>query len=341
MGRLDPRLLPLRRARSESEAEREIERLLGELSLVVRRVLRGRLARGPAAGAGEEELAAEEMFSSVLLALAGTLQRQREPEAAPIESLTAYAATAAYHELHQWLRLRSRSRHRLKNRLRDLLEGPPGRGRFARWSTRDGEWACGLAGWRGRPVRRSGRYGALVQSPVEAAGEALARATPAEFRLAELLERLLRWVGEPVEFSDLLAALAQVVPGEDPGREGDDSALEFVADSVPTPEAEAEWTDLLRWLVGAIRDLPLPQRRAFLLGSPVLEDLFLRGVAGADELARLTGLDLAQLAGIWGEIPLDDVALGRLTGDPPGTEAKRRFDARVRLRRALALRDPS
>ena len=62
-----------------------------------------------------------------------------------IGSFAGYTAVAAYHACHEYLRRKYPNRHRLKTRLRYLLNTET---RFAIWENPPGTWLCGFHKWQ-------------------------------------------------------------------------------------------------------------------------------------------------------------------------------------------------
>ncbi|HXA51354.1 MAG TPA: hypothetical protein VNV86_13655, partial [Candidatus Acidoferrum sp.] len=112
----------------------------------IRKVVRYKLAfQGRAEAQDVEDVAGE-----VMVELLGRLRAMKE--AAPpdaIGSFSGYTAVSAYHACNEYLRRKYPNRHRLKNRLRYLLNTEM---RFAIWESDGAEWLCGLSAWRRQSI---------------------------------------------------------------------------------------------------------------------------------------------------------------------------------------------
>jgi hypothetical protein len=297
---MDPVLAPFVQAADEADAER----LLGELlsthaQPVITAVLCERMASG---GRGYKREDLEDVASRVVIRLLARLRALRDRTAEDtIDSFRSYAATAAVHGYHQYLRERFPQRHRLRRRLRYLLTHDPA---FV-LSGEDDRLSCRLAAWphEARPV-------------AVAVAEALSTAEG------------------PVPFDTLVATMAKVwgiedgVDGEDPGALG-------------SRETVAEDRIYLEQLWREIRALPLRQRTVLLLnlrdrdGGDVIGLLPLTGVASLRQIAEALEMDAESLAEIWNDLPLDDLAVARRLGLTRQQIINLRSAARQKLSRSL------
>jgi hypothetical protein len=335
------------RARSPADTERELERVVEAVAPEVRAFFRRRFGvRGDFVERGRTpaEMAAAEAYFTVLGIVGAELRRAREGERAPIASLPAYTYRVAQQQYSRFLRQKDPLRARLRDDLRDLLDGRTAQEGFARWQAPDREWLCGFASWRetGRRLDRAAPgYQLLLSDP-----RALTREQPEaaeSANLADLVAALLNLAGGPVELDDLVTMAAELAglraPQEVTVAEDAPDPLESAPDGRPSPSAQVEWRESLRRLSVAVRSLRLSQRRAFLLGGrhgALTDDLVVQGIISIRALAEVLEMDPETLASLWSEIPLKDARIAALFGNRNGQEViNQRNDARKHLAGAL------
>ena len=91
----------------------------------------------------------EDVTSEVIIELLGRLRAMKHDGTADcIGAFSGYTAVAAYHACSEYLRRKYPNRHRLKTRLRYLLNADKN---LAIWETCPGTWLCGLAMWQEQP----------------------------------------------------------------------------------------------------------------------------------------------------------------------------------------------
>jgi hypothetical protein len=172
------------------------------------------------------------------------------------------------------------------------------------------------------------------------------------------VRRLLLWRGRPWAFRDLQNAAADLLGVQDRpplslSGEGETNGGAEGADLQPgldLPETRAgahrelEGRQFLAALWVEVRELPLGQRRALLLnlrddqGRDRLALLTLTGLATRGDLARLLELPEAELAELWGELPLDDRSIAQRFDLSARQVINLRKSARARLARRLRSR---
>ena len=138
-----------------------------------------------------------------------TLLREGERES-PIRDFRGYVASVAYSAWAEFLRERHPQRSMLLNRLRYLLENRTRQKGFAIWADETGTKWCGFATWHGQTADASPRRHWLLVDPGAAAAEALGPGDPAAIVLPEVVARLFRWLGGPIELRDLTTVLAEL-----------------------------------------------------------------------------------------------------------------------------------
>ena len=311
------------------------ETLLGELVVEhaqpgIRKVVRYKL--GLQGRAESQDI--EDVAGDVVLELIGRLRAMRGGSAGEaIGSFAGYTAVAAYHACNEYLRRKYPNRHRLKTRLRYLLNNQKG---LAIWENASAEWVCGLAKWqvKGTAPASSAMVGrwrdVLADLP---RGES---AMPS----AELLRRIFARFDGPLEFDELVGIAGYFWAVTDTPPAPEKSARE-VQSRQSDPGVQME---LKRWLAELweqIRQLPRAQRVALLLNlraedaAPAVTLLPITGVAGIRNIAETLELTEEEFARLWNHLPLEDLAIAELLGVTRQQVINLRKSARERLLRRI------
>jgi len=253
------------------------------------------------------------------------VRRLQHPGAGdPILRLDDYVATVAYNVVYAFLRRRYPERTRLKNRLRYLFTRDD---HFALWE-RDGDFVCGLEGWRGRGAARP-RIGADTPTPAM-----LDRRSPSA-ALAALFER----ENAPLRLDDVVRIAAELWHVGDTPLRAVTPELESKARG---PAVDVEMRQYLRALWHEVRSLRGAQRAALLMnlrdvqGANGAALLLMSGVASFDETAEAMGLQPEKLSEIWNDLPFDDNTIARSLNLSRQQVINLRKAARERLLRRMA-----
>ena len=252
---------------------------------------------------------ADDFRQDVYVSLLKQLQkRERDSDASSIRDLNAYAWQIIRTTWHQYLARKRPQRYHLKNNLRHLLKTQRG---FALWDD-ENDLLCGFAVWRDQrmPFDRTRRYQQLLDDPRIAPSDKEA----ARMSWADLLAAIFNWIGSPIELDDLVKIVAELKGIKDlptqplQGGDGGDGEEVFSAHKDPIDDRlylEQSWKEILF--------LPLPQRVAFLLndgkGGDPLELFWEAGIASLKQIAEALDVSDEQLAGIWNDLPLKDLAI--------------------------------
>jgi RNA polymerase sigma factor (sigma-70 family) len=312
-----------------ARAEALLEALVVEhASPSILKIVRYKLAfQGPA-----EAQDVDDVSSEVVVELLSKLRNVKNDAAGSIGAFTGYAAVAAYHACHEYLRRKYPNRHRLKTRLRYLLTNEKGLGI---WEDDDAEWLCGFSRWqpeRLAPVSRERLDGWRESLGDVPRGRGL---HPADLAIT-IFERF----AAPVPFDELVGIVAQIWGVEDLPIAPESAARELgSADSDPGARL-----DLRRWMAelwSQIRELPLGQRQALLLnlrdagGQPAVALLPLTGIVGIRQIAEVLELPLDEFAAMWNRLPLDDLTIAERLGVNRQRVINLRKSARERLTRRM------
>lgn len=304
----DPVLASYLAAQSPAEIETQLTHLLQrEAAPLIAAILQTRQSRSASDLASE----VEDIASATRERILSQLSSLREATRAPIRDFRAYVASATYTAWAETLRARHPQRALFLNRLRFLLENRTAQKGFALWPDADGAKWCGLGSWPQRAGQRSPRFEWLLVDPAAAVRDAVAGCDPGQFLLPDLVARVLRWLGGPIELRELTNALV-AVPGvvQTPAPLPNESAVTI--DPRHSPAEELIWKEYLRWLWREIGQLSERQRRAFLFHSEIVRELELLGVASIRSIANALTMPAQELAALWNRIPLDDLTIAQM-----------------------------
>jgi hypothetical protein len=310
-GESDPVLAAYLGARSPAEIDAQLARLLTiQADPLIAAILRARQTSGGSVDASSD---AEDTASATRERLIGQLGALRDEARAPIRDFRAYVATTTYTVWAESLRARHPQRALFLNRLRYLLENRTAQKGFAIWQDAGGTKWCGLSSWGERPGQRSPKYEWLIVDPVAAAREAVGGVDPARLILADVVARVFRWLGGPMELRDLTNALVEL-PGVVKTPEILPNEQTSAIDPRQSPAEDLIWKEYLGWLWRELNELSERQRRAFLFHSEVLREFELLGIASIRSIAGALLLSAQELAELWNRIPLDDLTIAPMLG---------------------------
>lgn len=347
---MDALLLPYLRAGDEAESQALLAELVrAEAEPVIRGIIARKL-HVSLNGTGETRNAqeAEDVRSEILLQLIARLGALKaDSDGGAIANFRSYVAVTAHNACHELLRRKYPERWRLKNRLRYLLTHQEG---FALWENEQGEWVCGLEGWRGKiSVERSAarldelRNDAGAQERLGLGGRNLQL-----MNMAELVGAVFKSVGQPVELDELVSTIASLqgigrsevesFPDED---EETHDPYEGLADAGTDIASELEQRRYVERLWQEICALPARQRTALLLnlrddkGGDVIALFPMMGVASLRQIAEALEMRAEDFAALWHDLPLDDATIAERLGLKRQQVINLRKSARERLARRM------
>jgi DNA-directed RNA polymerase specialized sigma24 family protein len=336
----DPLLHPFLQATDESEAQRLMEQLIAEHAQpLVREIACSKLPTArPASGGTIVLQEAEDVCHEVVVQLLGRLRDLRDgSEDGTIGNFTGYVAAVAYNSCTQSLRQNYPQRHRLKNRLRYLLNHDA---RFGLWEDAKGSLVCGLAEWKDTAVPPQ----PLGQSELQSLQE---RPNLRQLLPGALMQAVFSLSGRPIDLDELVSAAANIWGIEDlqriESRNEDDGE---VWDRLPDPRVNVELLVERRMYLAAlwqeICELRPLQRAALLLnlhdatGQDMLPLFVLVDVARFSEIAGSLDMTKEELADLWDDLPLDDATIAQKMGLTRQQVINLRKSARERLARRMA-----
>lgn len=260
--------------------------LIARIDGAVRRVM---AARRNVASHDIEDICSDCMVALVQ-SLRGEPERVRE-----IAHLDAYLMLLARRACSAWTRRKYPEFHRLRVRLRYLLQSNP---RFAVWEDASGAWLCSMAEHRSRTPN-------LHEQAVEGLDALQTEKAP-----AAVVQKILTKSGRPVLFNSLVKLCAQLWSIQD-NLASSEEDTEIVAIDFH-PEAALDGRARLRKLWAEILQLPVRQRTALLLnlrgedGECATSFFVATRTASLREIAAALELSAATFVEIWQRLPLSD-----------------------------------
>jgi RNA polymerase sigma factor (sigma-70 family) len=310
---------------------------------IIRGSLYGSLNRSNNGGSFED---AEDIASGVILKLLKRLDDLKaHPNDKGIPNFRDYVAVAAYNGCHEYLRQKHPERARLKNKLRYILTRQQG---LALWEGKNKEWLCGLAVWRDE--KRVGVLSSRVRS-LCSDGQAPNSFNRSQLTLSQnivgLVTAVFQLSGGPLPLDDLVSLVAELrgvkdlPPWTDAANGDAEDRLERLPSAEVDPATKVEQRMQLARLWEEIGALPLPQRRALLLGlkdaggrclTILLADI---RIASLTQISEALSMPAERLAELWNKIPLDDMSIAAHLGITREQVIHQRQSARRRLARRM------
>jgi len=280
---------------------------------------------------------ADDIHQEVLLQLLAQLQKcRKQPDAHPIADLRGMAAVIAHRTCARWMRRQFPERHALKNRLHYLLTRQRG---FALWQNSEGQLIAGFAVWRDENRSETRRMLDLASIPNHV------RAGKGGKELADTIAAIFDLVRHPIEFDELVSAVASLLGISDQPLESlaeDEDAVASVADSAePDPAWRIEKRMFLQRLWEELEQLPRNQRAALLLnlketsGFGCITLFPATGIASVRQLAAAVEMTPESFAELWNDLPLEDAKIAELLGLTRQQVINARKSGRERLTRRL------
>ncbi len=336
------------RALIEATNEMEEKRLRDELLLehaapVIRQTLRQRL-RLHGGSSNYYPPDAEDLFNDVVVRLIEKLSELRaHPSKRGIRNFSLYVVRVAANACNDYLRVRKQERHRLKHKLRNLLDRHPD---FRVWKGENNAILCGLTVWKSQDPT-------LIQSisPEHTEGVLEKLRTiiftskaPQDLPLSKVAVETLRLIGQAVELDQLVQIIADFQGVKDRLPESLDVAesglSQRLTDAAPRTDSLIEGRESLRQYWEEVKKLPTDQRNTICLSfeDESGEDLFSllvdAKIATIPELAAEFGLSSEQFDELWMRVPmLDNVELAEYLGATRQQVSLWRFRAQSRLRK--------
>ena len=304
---------------------------------LVRRIVAFKLGAGDAGGR-LPFADVEDVCQNALYHLLARLERLRTESSSAVRDFTAYVAVTAYNACNAYFRARRPAWLSLSMKVRYVATHSP---KFFLWETTEGMEVCGLIRHRGQnPLNDT----AILDRACESVRS---RLDPSRLPIAELMEQLLHAAGRPLIFETLVDAAAELsgLPDErvhslDAVQDAGSQAAGRLRDHSPAVDSQLIHRNYIRLVWKEIGALPLEHRKALLLnlndsaGGDIrlFESL---GIASVRQIAAVLEMDAMEFAGLWNDLPLDDVRVAQLLGISRQDVINRRSTARKRLARRL------
>jgi hypothetical protein len=307
----------------------DIAKILEEdVQPIIERILRSKLHVSLRADdCSKSNQDALEIAGDVRLQIIAELQRNRSNgNSSAIKNLRGYTHTVTLNSFRQYLRERFPARRQLKSKLRYLLSHHP---RFALWEIAGG-WACAFR--TGSRTRSSLGTDDLLGAIAKRAGDGG----------MERPERIIKLVGLIFEIAEGwidFECLVEVVSSV----QGLTERIEVDVDTVPEPAVENRVLDELEMresllnVWNEIRGMSQKHRTAVLMnlrdrnGGNAIGYLPLLGIASIRTIAETLGFGAEEFAGIWNELPWDDLRIAERLGVTRQQVINLRQSARARL----------
>ncbi|HYV11273.1 MAG TPA: hypothetical protein VE980_10275 [Pyrinomonadaceae bacterium] len=327
LAKIDALLEPLLSATTDEHANELLSQLIaGHAEPVIKGVIRFKLRFNSHQETQRAE--ADDIHQDVVLQLVSQLQRFRKlPAAHPITDVRGMAAIIAHRTCARWMRRQFPERHALKNRLHYLLTRQRG---FAIWEE-NGKSIAGFVLWQQQKksaVRNLSAVENIRKSP----------------ELAETIKSIFDYAGGPVEFDELVTAVAAIQGVSDQPVESlaeDEDGGFDPATPDPDPAWRVEKKMFLQRLWEELTQLPVNQRAALLLnlkdasGFGCITLFPAIGIATIRQLAAALELSAERLAELWNELPIEDARIAELLGLTRQQVINARKSGRERLARRL------
>jgi DNA-directed RNA polymerase specialized sigma24 family protein len=339
---IDPLLEPLLLATNDDQAGDLLSQLITlHVEPVIKGVIRYKLRLNPHHSTGQADLS--DIQQEAVLQVMTSLQQLREsPNERPISDLRGLSAVIAHRACSLWMRRQSPVRHAFKSRLYYLLTRQRG---FALWRNKSNKSVAGFADWQERKeAAAEGRLNQLSQEERLISKVRLLN-TEKSADWSGALEAIFNFLGGPIEFDRLVAALTSLLQIEDQPMESADQIKDYddfdASDGKQDLSLQVEKRIFLQRLWEEVRLLPPNQRAALLLNLRDHEErgciaLFPAiGIATFRQLAEALSMDAEKLAEIWNELPLEDAKIGDLLQLTRQQVINARKSARERLTRRL------
>jgi len=342
MAKIDTLLEPLLLEASDEQADELLLRLITlHAEPVTKGIIRYKLHLNSHRADGRAD--ADDIYQEVLVQLLAELQQLRQqPDEHPITDVRGMAAVIAHRTCSRWMRRQFPERHALKNRLQYLLTRQRG---FALWQDEDRKFVAGFAVWQGqKKALAAARLGHLSEDEGLLAHIRMLKSGRQQ-ELGDALAAIFNHLGAPVEFDELVSALAALLgirdqPLESLGENEDAVAFRF-ASAEPDPAWQVEKRIFLQRLWEELQLLPLNQRAALLLnlkdaeGHGCIALFSITGIATLRQLADALEMSADRLAELWNELPLEDASIAELLGLTRQQVINARKSGRERLTRRL------
>ncbi len=337
----DALLEPLLLARGDEQADAILSQLIiTHVEPVIKRVIRYKLHFNSYHAVEQAE--ADDIRQEVMVQLLAMLQKLRQQTDGPsISDVRGLAAMITHRACSRWLRREFPERHAFKNRLYYLLTRQRG---FALWQNENQKQMAGFAVWQGQRPAAKVQLKSIADNEDLLAQVRLLNTGRQRSESGDILAAIFNHLGGPIEFDELIRALAELLSIRDQPLESTDlreNATLATAGSDRDTAWQVEKRIFLQRLWEEVGQLPLNQRAALLLNLRDTEGrgciaLFpAAGIASVRQLAEVIGMPAEEFAELWNDLPLEDARVAERLGLTRQQVINARKSARERLKRRL------
>lgn len=336
---IDPMLEPLLLSSNNDGVDEFLLGLInGHMERMIKGIIRYKLRLSYA-----QSDEADDIYQEVLVQLLEVLYRvQNQPDQHPIADVRAMAAVIAHRTCSRWMRRQFPERHAFKNRLHYLLTRRQG---FALWRDVHGRLMAGFAWWREEKKAAAATGLGFLSDDDGLVAEIRSLKTGRQQEWGDVLGAVFNHLGGPVEFDELVSALAGLLGIRDQVPGSTDRNEDTIAFLTRSGEPDIAWgvekRIFLQRLWEELQLLPTNQRAALLLNLRDAEgrgciSLFpATGIATLRQLAQALEMKAESFAELWSELPLDDARIAELRGLTRQQVINARKSGRERLTRRL------
>jgi RNA polymerase sigma factor (sigma-70 family) len=336
----------------DSNGQAERDRVLGEIILnhavpQVRKVLRLKLGFYLSqSGTNSHHPDAEDIFQEITTKLVQRLNSLlSDPNKNRIENFRQFVTTVATNACHDYLRIKSPERARLKKNLRDLLYRHPS---FKIWKNGKSSTLCGFAVWEGRPISHasSEQLKQFRESPGHITKNILGDTNPRRPTPAKIVTEVFKWLDGPIELETLVEMFAELtgtnIQPSIPIEPNDDYWNRQLMDQANRSDRRIETCEKLILIWNEIKLLSPNQRYALSFGmvdedgENILDLLIRTDIVTFAQLASDLGIPIDKLMDIWKQIPMDSSTIADYLGATRGQVNQWRFRALQNLKKRLA-----
>lgn len=335
---IDTLLEPLLLAASDEQADDLLYRLISaHAEPVIKGIIRYKLHLN-----SHQADEADDIYQEALLQLLAELhQLRKQPDEHPITDLRGIAAIIAHRTCSRWMRRQFPERHALKNRLQYLLTRQRG---LALWQDDARKLVAGFTAWQGKKkAATADRLGQLSDEELLSRIRSPKTGRPQE--LGDALAAIFNHIGSPIEFDDLVSALAALLQIRDQPIESTDQNEDDIDFRAASREPDTAWKVekkiFLQRLWEELQLLPVNQRAALLLnlkdaeGRGCIALFSITGIATLRQIADVLEMNPDKFAELWNELPLEDARIAELLRLTRQQVINARKSGRERLTRRL------
>lgn len=335
----DSVLIPFLTSGEENGAESALSGIiLQHIQPTIERNLRAKMhvSLSPEDFSQANQEALEIVGEAKLLLVAELRKLKTDSSGKSIQNLQNYVVSVTVNAYREYLRKKYPLRNQLKNKLNYLLKHHPD---FELRENEKGRF-CGLKNFADTTAPP------LDLEKIKAAIEA----QPGYLNLTvsahtiELVRRIFAAAEAPLFFNDLLTLVAEIQGVRDKPEISEDEALSFYEKNLAAESSalnELEEKEILGRIWTEIAALPVRHRIAFLLnlkdkkGDCVITLFPILRIASVRQIAQALEFSAEEFAGVWNELPWDDLKIAEYLGLTRQQVINLRHSARARLVRLI------